>query len=168
MVLGVLGVLGWLIMAPDSTRQMQEELLRTSSPELMESFQKVMDHPEAVGVERSPASAPRASEAGGVGVMGASTGAQMTGAAETSRRDTDSLSDLVQAPVRDEGDLRNRFDHAKQLYSETHSDAAVGTLRELMSMTRAIYPDSPAIQEMEKDLDSVEQDRIQRINQGAL
>jgi hypothetical protein len=161
MLVGMVGVLGWLIASPDPARREQEALFKNSAPELANSIQRVLEHSEELGVKRGPASVdgPAAGEGGtdsGSGVR------EDPGAI----REMESLSELVQAPVRDEADLFERFQRVKQHGQGGHSDVALGTLRELLSMMRALYPGSERLPELEKELESIEQDRINRMNEN--
>jgi hypothetical protein len=163
MVIGMVAVLGWLVASPDPTRSEQEELFRKSAPELAKSFKLVLEHANELGVERSPASAPPVPHA-----EAATAPLPSEGRAPTAEeiREIEVLSELVQAPVNHPDDLMNRFRQAQQYYQQTHSDQAVGTLRELASMTRALQPDDPRLPELEKELSQIEQERIQRMSQG--
>jgi hypothetical protein len=163
MAIGMVAVLGWLVASPDPTRSEQEELFRKSAPELAKSFKRVLEHSKELGIERSPASISQVTQTEAATAPLPSE-ERLPTAEEI--REIEVLSELVQAPVNHPDDLMNRFRQAQQYYQQTHSDRAIGTLRELASMTRALQPDDPRLPDLEKELAQIEEERIQRMSQG--
>jgi hypothetical protein len=159
----MVAVLGWLIASPDPTRSEQEELFRKSAPQLAKSFKRILEHSDELGVERSPASVSPVAHTEAATVTVPAEGRAPT-AEEV--RETEALSELVQAPVNHPDELASRFRQAQQYYHQSRSNQAVGALREIVSMTRALQPDDPRLPEMEKELNQIEEERAQGSGPG--